>query len=258
MRVNPSNQAPPRAAPIDTATCGARCWKRASSWRARAGPRRWCCARPRGAPAWCPTRPTGISRAGRRCCRRCAWPPWRPWPTAMEKPSWRPAPPAAMPPTPRARSVRADRRRLPAFRPGGDRPVPHRLRRRRSDVEDAPDRGQGRHERPQSLRAAGRRARSAGRRRRAAAGAPPRRRIPGLVGGARPGPADHRRAAARRAARRRPRRWASACWTWWKRACESLGPSPHGIIPRCESASPRCRAPATTSSCWTKPAARSA
>ena len=51
-----------------------RCWMQASPWRAMAGPMPWCCARPRGVPAWYPTLHTGTSPAVTRCCRRCARP----------------------------------------------------------------------------------------------------------------------------------------------------------------------------------------
>ena len=62
-----------RAARIGTAICAGRCWRPASRWRRPADPTRSCCARRRDAPGWCRMPPTGTSRAGWSCCRRCAW-----------------------------------------------------------------------------------------------------------------------------------------------------------------------------------------
>ena len=131
---------------------------------------------------------------------------------------------AALPPTSRTCGLRPCQRarrghRLPALRPGRDRPVPDRLcdpgRGRRRAAGN-----QGRRERPEPLRTARRRARPAGQ-----AGAMPPERRPGaefLAWSAVHGLAllRHRRPAARPAGAAGARRSGSGCSTWSRRACE--------------------------------------
>ena len=62
------------------ATCAGPCWRPASPWRGQGDRTPSCCARRRGASAWCRTPPIAISPAARICWRRCAPPPWPSWP----------------------------------------------------------------------------------------------------------------------------------------------------------------------------------